>query len=96
MTERKGLICIEISYTSYQTAVVRFNRLREFGTNPVTGTVEQHSITWPIQDPTHVNERRKKAGFDQTVEQNAKRLGIDYYALTMEQVKAMSGYSAFR
>ncbi|RZK32681.1 MAG: hypothetical protein EOO63_00580 [Hymenobacter sp.] len=52
----------------------------------------QASFIWPIEDPAHVNERRKKAGFDQTVEQNAQRMNIPYQVLTMEQVKAMSGY----
>ena len=33
---------------------------------------------WPILDPDHVNERRKQAGFSDTVEENAKRLNIDY------------------
>jgi hypothetical protein len=66
------------------------------GTNPKTGKSEQHNIIWPIQDPAHVNERRKKAGFDQTVEQNALRLGIPYQVLTMEQVRDMSGYPTFR
>ncbi|TDN38257.1 hypothetical protein E4631_06185 [Hymenobacter sp. UV11] len=65
------------------------------GTNSKTGTPEQHNIIWPIQDPAHVNERRKQAGFSQTVEQNAQRMGIPYQVLTMEQVKAMSGYHAF-
>ncbi|MGI4735568.1 MAG: DUF6624 domain-containing protein [Janthinobacterium lividum] len=65
------------------------------GTNSKTGKPEQHNIIWPIQDPTHVNERRKKAGFSQTVEQNAQRMSIPYQVLTMEQVRAMSGYHAF-
>ncbi|HEV7348548.1 DUF6624 domain-containing protein [Telluribacter sp.] len=33
---------------------------------------------WPIADAAHVNERRKQAGFTDTIEENAKRLGIDY------------------
>lgn len=66
------------------------------GTNPTTGQPEQHNIIWRIEDPAHVNERRKKAGFAQTVEQNALRMGIPYQVLTMKQVKAMSGYQAFK
>jgi hypothetical protein len=66
------------------------------GNNPKTGKPEEHNIIWPIQDPIHVNERRKKAGFEQTVEQNALRMGIPYQVLTMEQVRAMSGYPTFR
>lgn len=52
----------------------------------------QAPFIWPIEDPAHVNERRKKAGFPQTVEQNAQRMNIPYQVLTMEQVQAMSGY----
>jgi len=42
---------------------------------------------WPIKEAATVNERRKQAGFDQTVEQNAKRLGIDYKVVKIEDVK---------
>lgn len=42
---------------------------------------------WPVKDAATVNERRKQAGFDQTVEQNAKRLGIDYKVVKIEEVK---------
>jgi len=42
---------------------------------------------WPIKDPTGVNARRKKAGFDQTVEQNAKRLDVDYKVIRIEEVR---------
>jgi len=42
---------------------------------------------WPIKDAAKVNERRKQAGFDQTVEQNAKRLGFDYKVVKIEDVK---------
>ena len=36
------------------------------------------SFIWPIEDPEHVNERRKQAGFETTVEENAKRLNSRY------------------
>jgi hypothetical protein len=42
---------------------------------------------WPIKDAANVNERRKQAGFDQTVEENAKRLGFDYKMVKIEEVK---------
>lgn len=44
-------------------------------------------FVWPIRDPEKVNERRKKAGFDLTVEQNAKRLGATYRVVKMDEVK---------
>jgi hypothetical protein len=56
-------------------------------TNKKTGKPEWKFFIWPIQDPGQVNERRKKAGFTQTVEENAKRLGIEYKVFTMDQVK---------
>jgi len=44
-------------------------------------------FVWPIKDAAMVDERRKKAGFDQTVEDNAKRLGVTYRVVTMDEVK---------
>jgi len=52
----------------------------------------QPSFIWPIEDPAHVNERRKKAGFDLSVEDNAKRLDIKYQVLTLEDVRKLPGY----
>jgi hypothetical protein len=52
----------------------------------------QAPFIWPIEDPTHVNERRKKAGFELSVEDNAKRLNIPYQMLTMEDVRKMPNY----
>lgn len=42
---------------------------------------------WPIKDAVTVNQRRRKAGFDQTVERNATRIGIVYSVITMDEVK---------
>lgn len=33
---------------------------------------------WPIENPQTVNELRKKAGFDTTVEENARKLNAEY------------------
>jgi hypothetical protein len=46
-------------------------------------------IIWPIKDPVTVNARRKAAGFNLTVEENAQRMGVEYIALTLEEVKEM-------
>lgn len=55
--------------------------------NAQTGAKEFRYIIWPIKDPAHVNERRKKAGFRATIEDYAKEeLGIDYKALSLEEV----------
>ncbi len=46
---------------------------------------------WPVGDPKNVNRRRKEAGFPDTVEENARRLGIPYKVLTLDEVKKMQG-----
>jgi hypothetical protein len=59
-------------------------------TNPATGQREgQPPFFWPIKDPARVNERRRKAGFPTTVEQNAARMGIPYRVVTLEDVAKM-------
>jgi hypothetical protein len=45
---------------------------------------------WPIQNPAQVNQRRNQAGFTNTVEENAVRLGTSYKVLTLEDVAKMS------
>ncbi|MDQ2772352.1 MAG: hypothetical protein M3Y54_17850 [Bacteroidota bacterium] len=58
--------------------------------NPATGQREaQRPFVWPIRDAAGVNERRKKAGFPTTVEQNAANLGIPYQVLTLPDVEKM-------
>ncbi|GAB3876828.1 hypothetical protein GCM10028824_35340 [Hymenobacter segetis] len=58
--------------------------------NPQTGRREaQPPFVWPIQEAASVNERRKKAGFPTTVEQNAANLGIQYRVLTLKDVEKM-------
>ena len=47
---------------------------------------KQETFIWPIKDPETVNERRKKAGFTQTVEDNATRLGIKYRVVSMDEI----------
>lgn len=54
-----------------------------------TGKSEFKKVIWPIKNPSQVNQRRKEAGFDQTVEENAKRLNIPYQVLTLAEVKKM-------
>ena len=57
--------------------------------NKVSKKAEWTMIIWPIADPENVNQRRKEAGFDQTVEENAKKLGVDYKVLTIDEVNKM-------
>ena len=57
--------------------------------DPETGDIEAKIVVWPIKDPETVNERRKAAGFDLRVEENAQRLGVEYVPLTFDDVKNM-------
>ena len=50
---------------------------------------ERGNLIWPIADPEGVNERRKEAGFETTIEAYAKNLfgeDFEYKILTMEDV----------
>lgn len=47
------------------------------------------NFVWPVKDPKNVNKKRKEAGFDSTVEENAQRMfGKDfkYEPYTLQQV----------
>ena len=54
--------------------------------NLTTGNWDNLSFIWPIKDPSTVNERRKAAGFSQTVEESAKSLGIEYKVFTLAEI----------
>jgi hypothetical protein len=77
-------------------AMMLDRRLMNQGKEQIYGTqvscrkfknIKNECIVWPIKDPATVNERRKKAGFTQTVEQNAQRLDVVYKVFTIEQVQ---------
>lgn len=57
--------------------------------NKSTGQTEFVMIIWPIKDVKNVNILRNKAGFKETVEQNAQRLGITYKRYTIAQIRKM-------
>lgn len=44
-------------------------------------------VIWPIKDPLHVNELRKNAGFELTVEQNAERLGVSFKVIGLSEIQ---------
>lgn len=54
--------------------------------NKETGKEEFFKYILPIKNPEMVNELRKKAGFTSTVEENAKRMEIEYKVYTLEQI----------
>jgi hypothetical protein len=56
-------------------------------TDPQTGQRKLFSYIMPIKNPGGVNKRRRKAGFDTTVEENAKRFDIEYKPYTRKEIK---------
>jgi len=54
--------------------------------NKKTGKEEYFRYIIPIQNPGQVNELRKKAGFTSTVEENAKRMEIEYKVYTLDEI----------
>lgn len=57
--------------------------------DPATGKKVPFWYVVPIKDPANVNQRRKEAGFDSTMEDNAKRLGTVYKPYTYQQLEAI-------
>ena len=49
----------------------------------------QPPFIWPIQNPAQVNQRRKQAGFENTIEKNAASMGVVYKVLTLADVAKM-------
>lgn len=63
---------------------------RGYATNGADGRPgPMQMFIWPIKDPKNVNQRRKEAGFTDTVEENARRLGIEYKVMTLAEAKAL-------
>lgn len=55
--------------------------------NPATGTSETIKFIWPIKDAARANERRKQAGFSDTVEENGVAISIPYQPVTLDYAK---------
>jgi hypothetical protein len=56
-------------------------------TDSVTGQKKWQTIIWPVSDAANVNKRRKQAGFDDSVEENARKLGLEYRPYSIEEIK---------
>lgn len=54
------------------------------------GEKKKAMIVWPIEKASAVNKRRKKAGFTETVEENAIRLGIVYKVIKLKELAIKS------
>ncbi len=67
-----------------------------YGTQGMSYEDERGSFIWPIENPETVNQRRKEAGFEETIEDYAKVLFGDDYVYqprTMEQInKKVASY----
>lgn len=48
---------------------------------------ERFCFIWPVRNPKKVNKRREKVGLTNTVEENAKRLNIEYSVVKLKNVK---------
>ncbi|GAA4271255.1 BT_3928 family protein [Aquimarina gracilis] len=68
-----------------------------YGTQGMTfteNTGSQIPMIWPIKDQESVNQRRKEAGFTETVEEYCERLfGVQYKVYTLEEVEKLKGKS---
>lgn len=66
------------------------NKLQEYGTQGMSYSDARGDFIWPIRDPETVNERRKAAGFTQTIEEYAADLfgeDFQYKILTLADVQ---------
>ncbi|MFW0717573.1 DUF6624 domain-containing protein [Pedobacter sp. N23S346] len=61
----------------------------KFITDKQTGEKRQIIYVLPIENAKAVNNRRRKVGFETTVEENARRFGIEYKQYTYEEIKKM-------
>lgn len=57
--------------------------------NKVTGKEEFFYFIWPIKNHKEVNKLRKKAGFTDTVEENAKKMEIEYKPYTLDEINKL-------
>lgn len=84
----------EIPFYLYATMLDRYlandGKPQIYGSQCTCGILKagtRECFVWPVEDPVTVNERRKKAGFKITVEQNAAQFGIKYRALKLEEIQ---------
>ena len=83
-----GELPFRLYATMLDRQLVSENKEQLYGTQAQNYN-NQGWFIWPIQDPAQVNQRRKQAGFNTTVEENAARLGTSYKVLTLEDVANM-------
>jgi hypothetical protein len=62
--------------------------------NKTTGQPETISFIWPVQDPAHANQRRRRAGFRNTLEKSSANMGMPYKPITLPYAKAVQQQAA--
>lgn len=84
----------ELPYHLYGMMLDRYlmnqNKEQIYGSQGAMRTLKNGKtewIIWPVKDADQVNARRKKAGFDTTVEENARNMSITYRKVLLEEVK---------
>lgn len=63
--------------------------------NPKTQKEEWIDFIWPVENPTKVNELRKEAGFNSTVEENAKDIygkDFNFKNISLDEAIKISNY----
>lgn len=58
-------------------------------TDSVSKKKKWKTIIWPIKDAGNVNKRRMQAGFEDTMEESAKKLQIEYKPYSLDSVRKM-------
>jgi hypothetical protein len=58
--------------------LMRRGKKQLYGTQAAVFREDKKPAIWPIENPKSVNERRKKVGFDLTVQENADRIKAIY------------------
>ncbi len=84
--------------TAFTQGLVNQKKEQKYGTqaflkrtiNPLTGEPEATYYIWPIKIVKSVNKRRKKAGFSNIVEENAKLMDINYTIVTLKEIESDS------
>ncbi len=62
---------------------------RQLPSTADTSEPEWFYFVWPIEHAEKVNERRKKVGFDTTVEESAQSMDVDYKAYSLKEIDAL-------
>jgi hypothetical protein len=91
---KKAADARELKFSLYAMMLDRYlmnkNQEQVYGTQSTMRTLKATGknewIVWPIKDPAHVNQLRKKAGFPDTVEENATRMEIKYKVMKLGEV----------